>query len=439
MRGFYLREVRVHSITAALENLLGFLSDDIPDAAGSRIFDTSFPLNDAFDPLSWLCSQTQFPQFYWQHRNGHEEVAALGAVRQFTSLAQANAFLQQDQTTLRIWGLNAFEPENGQLFLPRLEWRRDAGKATLRLTLSSDISLRDDAHQANAFLTTLLPSRTLPTLRGELKGERHFPDHAGWVGLIDAATDTIARGALDKVVLARATDLRFASPLHAGAMMAASRRVNLNCYHFLMAFGAQSAFLGSTPERLWRRQGTQLETEALAGTVASHSDEKQARHFADWLMHDDKNQRENLLVVEDICQRLQQEVSALEVLPPQVIRLRKVQHLRRCIQAELKKTDDTRCLSQLQPTAAVAGLPREQARRFIDNHEPFVREWYAGSAGYLSLAQSEFCVALRSAKVTGEVARLYAGAGIVRGSDPEQEWQEITQKAAGLRSLLLSE
>jgi menaquinone-specific isochorismate synthase len=429
----------VHSITAALENLLDFLSADLPDAPGSRIYDTPFPLNDAFDPLSWLCSQTLFPQFYWQHRSGHEEVAALGAVRQFSSLVQANDFIKQAKADLRIWGLNAFEPETGQLFLPRLEWRRDAGKAALRLTLSSDVSLRDDAFQARQFLASLLPSRALPVLSGELKGERHFPDRAGWVRLIEAATDTIARGALDKVVLARATDLRFATPLHAGAMMAASRRVNLNCYHFLMAFEAQSAFLGSTPERLWHRQGTLLETEALAGTVASHADDKQAQHFADWLMHDDKNQRENLLVVEDICQRLQQEVSALEVLPPQVIRLRKVQHLRRCIQAELKKPDDTRCLFQLQPTAAVAGLPREQARQFIEHHEPFVREWYAGSAGYLSLRQSEFCVALRSAKVTGEVARLYAGAGIVRGSDPQQEWQEITQKAAGLRSLLLSE
>lgn len=429
----------MHSITAVLETLLGFLSADIPDAPGSRIFDTSFPLNDAFDPLSWLCSQSQFPQFYWQHRRGHEEVAALGAIRQFTSLTQANAFLQQAKADLRIWGLNAFEPESGQLFLPRLEWRRDAGKAALRLTLSSDVSLREDALQAKEFLNALQPSRSLPVLRGELKGERHFPDRAGWRGLIDAATDAIARGTLDKVVLARATDLRFAAPLHAGAMMAASRRVNLNCYHFLMAFTAQSAFLGSTPERLWQRQGARLKTEALAGTVVSHADDKQAQHLADWLMQDDKNQRENLLVVEDICQRLQQVVSALEVLPPQVIRLRKVQHLRRGIQAELNTPDDTRCLFQLQPTAAVAGLPREQARLFIEHHEPFVREWYAGSAGYLSLRQSEFCVALRSAKVTGEVARLYAGAGIVRGSDPEQEWQEITQKAAGLRSLLLSE
>ncbi|MDG0557088.1 chorismate-binding protein, partial [Klebsiella quasipneumoniae] len=98
--------------------------------------------------------------------------------------------------------------------------------------------------------------------------------------------------------------------------------------------------------------------------------------------------------------------------------------------------DDSRCLLQLQPTAAVAGLPRRAALAFIQRHEPFSREWYAGSAGYLSLAQSEFCVALRSAKVDNDTLRLYAGAGIVSGSDALQEWQEIDNKAAGLRSLL---
>lgn len=154
-------------------------------------------------------------------------------------------------------------------------------------------------------------------------------------------------------------------------------------------------------------------------------------------MNDDKNQRENMLVVEDICQRLQHHARTLEVLPAQVVRLRKVQHLRRCIWTELKQPDDELCLNLLQPTAAVAGLPRQPAREFIQRNEPFDREWYAGSAGYLSREQSEFCVALRSARVRDAALRLYAGAGIVRGSDPEQEWQEIENKAAGLRSLLL--
>lgn len=429
----------MHSITAALESLRAFLAETLPDAPGTRIFDAAFPLNDAFDPLSWLCSQSQYPQFYWQHRNGHQEIAALGAVRHFASLTEADRFLQGQADEVQIWGLNAFAPDCGALFLPRLIWRREAGKALLRLTLHSDVSLSVDAQHARAALAGLLPSHPLPLLNAELTAERHYPDRAGWVRMIETATETIAAGKMDKVALARATDLHFSAPLNAGAMMAASRRVNLNCYHFLLRFDAQSAFLGSSPERLWRREGTQLETEALAGTVVNHSDVRQAKHYADWLMQDDKNQRENLLVVEDICDRLQQDVNSLEVLPPEVIRLRKVQHLRRCIQAELKTPDDARCQRQLQPTAAVAGLPREPARQFIEHHEPFTREWYAGSAGYLGQQQSEFCVTLRSAKVSGNVVRLYAGAGIVRGSDPEMEWQEITQKAAGLRSLLLSD
>ncbi len=66
-----------------------------------------------------------------------------------------------------------------------------------------------------------------------------------------------------------------------------------------------------------------LRTEALAGTVANHQEDAKAQQLADWLMKDDKNQRENMLVVEDICQRLQSEASTLDVLPPQVVRLRK--------------------------------------------------------------------------------------------------------------------
>ncbi|EAA3719537.1 TPA: isochorismate synthase MenF [Salmonella enterica subsp. enterica serovar Corvallis] len=427
----------MHSITTALENLTRQLSQEIPATPGLCVFDAPFPLNDAFDALSWLASQSSFPQFYWQQRNGDEEAAVLGAISVFSSLDLAQRFLRQHaQPDLRIWGLNAFEPKEGYLLLPRLEWRRSGGTATLRLHLHSDVSLRDDARQAKAFLASLVGIKPVPALRLSLTSEQHWPDKDGWVKLIQQATHTIAQEAFDKVVLARATDLQFSRPVNAAAMMASSRRLNLNCYHFFMAFSADTAFLGSSPERLWRRRETALRTEALAGTVANHPDNHKAWQLGEWLMKDDKNQRENMLVVEDICQRLQNCTHSLDVLPPQVLRLRKVQHLRRCIWTALNQADDTLCLHQLQPTAAVAGIPREPARCFIEQYEPFEREWYAGSAGYLSTRQSEFCVTLRSAKVTANVVRLYAGAGIVRGSDPEQEWQEIDNKAAGLRTLL---
>ncbi|MDA8480382.1 isochorismate synthase MenF [Citrobacter sp. Awk 4] len=431
----------MHSITTALENLMRQLSQEIPAAPGIRVFDVPFPLNDAFDALGWLASQSIWPQFYWQQRNGDEEAAVLGTVASFRSLDLAQQFLRlhAQHADLRIWGLNAFEPQHGNLVLPRLEWRRCAGSATLRLHLYSEHSLREDAADAVRFLSSLVSIKSLPALHLTLTDEKHSPDKAGWMNLIQLATRTIAQEQLDKVVLARATDLQFSRPVNAAAVMASSRRLNLNCYHFFMAFSADSAFLGSSPERLWRRRDTALRTEALAGTVANHPDDHRAWQLGEWLMKDDKNQRENMLVVEDICQRLQNCTHTLDVLPPQVLRLRKVQHLRRCIWTALNQPDDALCLHQLQPTAAVAGIPRELARQFIQQNEPFEREWYAGSAGYLSLKQSEFCVSLRSAKITTNIVRLYAGAGIVRGSDPEQEWQEIDNKAAGLRSLLQME
>ncbi|HGI8400906.1 TPA: isochorismate synthase MenF, partial [Klebsiella pneumoniae] len=311
------------SVSTALARLQDGLGESFPDLPGTRIIDVAFPLNDAFDPLLWCGQQAQWPQFYWQQRNGDEELATLGAVKTFTSLDAANRFLRQvGRQDLRICGLNAFEPQQGSLALPRLEWRRCGGRAVLRLVLHSDISLREDAATARAFLASLTTTQATPGAIPPLLSERHSSDYPQWQAMIARATKAISAGEMDKVVLARATDLQFAAPLDAVSIMAASRRSNLNCFHFLMAFNARQAFFGSTPERLWRRRGALLRTEALAGTVANHQEDAKAQQLADWLMKDDKNQRENMLVVEDICQRLQSEASTLDVLPPQVVRLR---------------------------------------------------------------------------------------------------------------------
>lgn len=139
----------MRSILAALQSLSGHLADDFPALPGTRIIEVTFPLNDAFDPLAWLTAQPVWPQFYWQQRSGREEIAALGAVHLFSSLAQANDFLAtQERDDIRLCGVNAFDPQQGMLFLPRLAWRREAGRATLRLYLSSETSLQQDAERA---------------------------------------------------------------------------------------------------------------------------------------------------------------------------------------------------------------------------------------------------------------------------------------------------
>ncbi|MGQ8706982.1 isochorismate synthase MenF [Serratia sp. TSA_198.1] len=426
----------MQQLSGLLRRLRRQLESPISVGGGFRQFSLPVPASLAATLLEWLAAQPVFPQFYWHHRDGHEEAAACGALRLFTQPEQAQAFIRAHQS-VRIWGLNAFDGI-AYLFLPRLEILSREGEAQLTLNLFSESSLRDDADAADRWLEKVVAARPIAPLKAEVNKVQHQPARAGWEIMLHEALKAIDRQQMEKVVLARSTLLTLDGPLSAPAMMDASRRVNHRCYHFMLRFDAHSAFLGSSPERLYRRNGLQLLTEALAGTVANHPDQQRAQALAQWLQGDAKNQHENLLVVDDICQRLQGVAGSLDVLPPEVVRLRKVQHLRRRIEGQLNRSDDADCLQRLQPTAAVAGLPRQAAREFILQHEPFSRGWYAGSAGYLSSPLSEFCVALRCAQLEGEGVRLYAGAGIVAGSDVAEEWQEVENKAAGLLTLLQS-
>ncbi|MDA5487571.1 isochorismate synthase [Yersinia kristensenii] len=452
-----------------LSGLLGELRQKLragfPDQAGIRQITLPAPGQVGNQLLEWLAAQDHFPQFYWYHRDGHEEAAVCGQTRQFNDAQAADQFIRQHGiiqqnsavTGLRIWGLNAFEPvtiivetahtvapateapqqtQTSFLFLPRIEILRRGNHTHLTLNLVSDYSLAQDALLAIAFIDQLVAAKPLPALDVVVEDASHMPEYPQWSRIIERALGDIEQQKMEKVVLARATRLQLDKPLSCTAFMAASRQVNHHCFHFMLRFDDSRAFLGSSPERLYLRQLHHLETEALAGTASNDDDTAQAAELADWLMHDEKNQRENLLVVDDICQRLQGGVVAVDVMPPEIIRLRKVQHLRRRIHAQLNRANDADCLHRLQPTAAVAGLPRNVARQFISENEPFSRGWYAGSAGYLSLKQTEFTVTLRSAWLEERQIHLYAGAGIVAGSDAEQEWQEINNKSAGLHTLL---
>ncbi|WJV55112.1 isochorismate synthase MenF [Prodigiosinella aquatilis] len=432
-------------LSGLLQRMQKELSKPLPKKAGFRPITLSMTLTETSLSLAWLASQPLYPQFYWQHRQDDEDAAVCGQACNFNNIGEAETFLQQHtaDNRVRIWGLNAFgqQQQDGEqiasyLFLPRIALLRQGNLLQVCVNLFSDTSLQDDAHQALAFMRQLVPLHVLPPLYAVIKHTQHQPDRQQWIDMLHHALEDINAGKMEKVVPARATTLTLDTPLRATTFMAASRAVNHRCYHFMLAFDAHQAFLGSSPERLYLRQINQLETEALAGTVASDRDDRRAAELADWLMNDVKNQCENMLVVDDICQRLRQSALTLDVMRPEVVRLRKVQHLRRSIQVTLREASDRVCLHLLQPTAAVAGLPRVAARQFLAQHEPFDRRWYAGSAGYLSRQQSEFCVALRSADIAENILTLYAGAGIVAGSDPQQEWQELENKAAGLKSLL---
>ncbi|EMM5117263.1 isochorismate synthase [Providencia stuartii] len=398
-----------------------------------------------FPGLAWLSAQSCYPQFYWYQRTGTDECSALGTVYEFNAITEAEQFLSlhAQYPDMRLWGLNGWNAVGEGIsladkqqatfyFLPRLEIFRVRSSISVYLNIKGE----DDRLAAIAFLKQLKPAATLPPLNTQIIGHEHFPEKAQWCHLLNKAITKMRAGEMEKVVMARETKLTLSQPVSVAEFLAASQRVNFQCYHFMMALSQETGFLSSTPERLYLRQGTQLNSEALAGTVANHPDDAIAAEKAKWLMEDSKNQHENLVVVDDICQQLQGIVTGIDVSPAKVIRLRKIQHLYRSIAATLVSPSDSECLQRLQPTAAVCGLPRTVARQFLTEHEPFSRRWYAGTGGFVSLNKSEFAVSLRCAQIEHQRLSLFSGAGIVSDSDLEQEWIEIENKAAGLKSLL---
>lgn len=384
-----------------------------------------------------------FPHFFWQSRNQPHAFATLGAVRQFFALEQAVQFSQK--TALPLYGGLQFEGAC-RFILPRFCLEKNAEKLTACLYLDSQ-QLASEIDASLALLNEL--EAAISTAQaGEKTAQCRTPygvtatdtvsDFATWANNIEQAIAAINAGTFRKVVLANATTFHFNQPLCPYDLVAISQQKNLGCYHFLWAENAQSAFIGASPERLYKRTGKKLHTEALAGTVAVSSDAAQTERNAQWLLNDPKNIHENQLVVDDIHAHLQDCVAAIEVEPAQIKRLHNVQHLRRKIQAQLKGgITDGDCLSRIQPTAAVAGLPRAASTAFITAHEGFQRGWYAGTFGYFTPNEAEFCVNLRSAQIQHAAITLYAGAGIVANSTPDTEWQEIERKSLAMAGLLV--
>ena len=119
------------------------------------------------------------------------------------------------------------------------------------------------------------------------------------------------------------------------------------------------------------------------------------------------------------------------------MKLSKLQHLLMKFSGLLKeKTQDSDILESIHPTPAVGGVPSEKASAEIENIENFDRGWYAGPVGWIGKDEAEFAVAIRSGLVFENELYLYSGAGIVEGSNPENEWEEIENKIAGFMNAL---
>ncbi|MFB3117875.1 MAG: isochorismate synthase MenF, partial [Myxococcota bacterium] len=252
---------------------------------------------------------------------------------------------------------------------------------------------------------------------------------------VEAALREIADGGFEKVVLARSISLREEGEYDPCALLDTLRRTHPSCAVFAVARPGV-VFLGATPECLVRLVEGRVETASVAGSAPRGRSPEEDFEFGRQLQESKKEQSEHAFVVRALCDALAPHCDALEVREsPRLMRLPDIQHLETPITGHLRaRRSILEVLGSVHPTPAIAGAPREAALEWLDRNENLDRGWYSGPIGFAdSEGGGEFYAALRATVLRGNEARLFAGAGIVDGSDPEAELRETRLK---LRAML---
>jgi menaquinone-specific isochorismate synthase len=353
-----------------------------------------------------------------------------------------------------VWlGGFAFDPRGGgerawsslppaSMTLPELSLCRSGG-ATF-LTLNAVISPNEDAERRCAALRGRLAglrSEPLPmldphpTAQAEIRSARPPRDFEAAVA---AATGRIEAGEMSKVVLAREVIVEAAAAHDPAALFGAMREQFPSCFCFCRGT-PEAAFLGASPELLVRRSGASVSTVALAGSTRRSSDPAVDDHLGEQLLRSDKDRREQRIVAERIVRSLRSQAVWVEAAAePEIVKVANIQHLATPVIAQLAEPRSAIELAgMLHPTPAVGGEPWPAAELAIAELERMDRGWYAAPVGWMDAAEDgEFCVALRSALIRDREAHLYAGVGVVAGSDPAAELAETEVKLQALLPLL---
>ena len=420
--------------------------------AADGVLRVEVPCGD-LDALRWLGAQTMRPRSFWSGREDGTAVAAVGVADLVEGDGKRDvpprgllAPLSAASGEARYFGglrfdaagradgeWEAFGPY--RFVLPRFELRRvgseamlacnlvmprDAARAGELLDEVEGLALPDDQEKPLESIGSL----PLPVSRDDV------PEREGWGENVRKALRAFSKGRMEKVVFARRVEFRFGEDLDPVALLSGLRGATPGCFHFLVEPEEGVAFVGASPERLFRREGRAILSEAVAGTRPRGASALDDTELGEELLGSAKDQAEHSFVrvgireaLGPLCADLRVEDTASEM------KLARGRHLVSRIRGMLREdVSDGEVLAALHPTPAVGGYPKEEAVREIQASEPFDRGWYAGPIGWFGADGAEFAVGIRSGLVRGDTLALYSGAGIVEGSTPEGEWAEIEQK-----------
>ena len=266
------------------------------------------------------------------------------------------------------------------------------------------------------------------------------PSPSAYEAMVSAALERIRTGPLRKVVLARTMRVRAGRALDPVKLAHRLRAVDPQAFTFIAAEAAMPqhaghtapTLVGASPELLVCKRGVVVRSTPLAGSAPRSGDPDEDRANAEALLASTKNREEHAIVVEAIeealapfCRRLDHDVE------PILLETANVWHLATRFEGVLGDPAPTvvELVAALHPTPAVGGTPTELATAAIGDLETVGRGGYAGPVGWMDAnGDGGWAIALRCARLEGDIATLYAGAGIVAGSRPADELEETERK-----------
>ncbi|HWQ42479.1 MAG TPA: isochorismate synthase DhbC, partial [Desulfosporosinus sp.] len=290
---------------------------------------------------------------------------------------------------------------------------------------------------------------------------KSVPEPAQYTEGVEKGLNYIKTGHLSKIVLSRSLHLTSSRRVDIHHLLHNLAQQNTLGYTFAVdlskpgldesaanvSFSPGKTLIGASPELLVSRSGLQLMANPLAGSRPRSEDPVEDQRLAVELLCSTKDLHEHEVVVSAVAAALRPYCRTFDVPPqPSLVHTDTMWHLSTSITGELVKpsTSSLELAIALHPTPAVCGSPTELAREAIQEIEPFDREFFAGMVGWCDAkGDGEWAVTIRCAEVESHSLRLFAGAGVVAGSKPDDELAETTAKfgtmliAMGLKKELL--
>ncbi|MCK5214461.1 MAG: isochorismate synthase [Candidatus Omnitrophica bacterium] len=396
------------------------------------------------DLLAWLYAQDHATKMCYLSRDGKFQAAAIGAVDEITNegdyqIAEIYKQISNQLNNLpaaRYYGGICFDPDNTDVnwgdfggihfVLPQVEIVRGSDRCTLAVNVKN----ADETKQSIKILRNINNLKHTAFHPPEIIKREDVPSKLQWCAQIDNILQKIQKGEVEKVVMAREVDLHLSEKADPQVLVMQLSKVIERSSLFSFQSSKGNAFLGASPEILFKRDGNVLKTEAIAGTRMRGCSEDEDRLLVKNLLASTKDKNEQHYVVAMINQQMQMLCHNVKVDPsPQILQTNNDIHLVSRFVGEINaETSDGAIIDALHPTPAVGGTPTDEALNYIREYEHFTRGWYTGAVGYFGIEQSEFSVAIRCALVQEDRLKLFSGAGIVAESFPLAEWEETEYK-----------